>query len=192
MIPRNALLCAAMLATLAAPTALADEFQVSVGAERLFDSTDTQATFDGLTGRGSYFFNQNFGIEGEGTLGAHSSDTPDDPTSEYNLNSQFGGYFVARKQVGESGELFGRVGFRRGSMDVKRNLYNYFATNDYDTDTTPNYSGASIGVGYSHFFNEKLGLRGEVTTSEATFEGFAREDGNLTSASISLVAKFGK
>ncbi len=192
MIPRNALLCAALLATLAAPTALAQEFQISGGAEHLFDTEDNEFAFTGMTGKGSYFFNEHFGVEAEATLPMNGMDNYDGTPTNYALNSQFGAHFVGRKSVGASGEIFGRIGYRQGSLEATGTRSFTFNGTTFNLDGPINYEGASLGVGYSHFFNEKIGLRGEVTTSTSPLDDFLTPGGHLTGASISLVAKFGE
>ena len=174
----------AATATLA-PIASADEFQFSAGGEYLFDSNDTEFSFTGITARGTYYFNQNIGVEAEAMSGAGGADNYDNTGIDFELERQFGGYLVGRMPAGKSGELFGRVGFRAGTFAAKADTFYFVLDEEID------YNGFSIGAGYSHFFSNNVGIRGEVTTSGASLDNNFSPDGNLTSLSLSLVYKFG-
>gem|GEM_PF-2019199 len=179
-----------LLAALAAATAIsqiasADDFQFSVGGEYLFDSNDTEFAFTGITGRGTYYFNKNIGIEAEATFGTSGADNFEGSGIDFDLDRQFGGYLVGRMPAGKSGELFGRVGFRAGTISVTSDSF------WFPVDEEVDYNGFSIGAGYSHFFSKNVGIRGEVTTSGASLDNNFSPDGNLTSFAVSLVYKFG-
>ncbi len=196
MIPRNALLCAALLATLAAPTALAQEFQMSGGSEYLFDTSDPDFTFSGATARGTYFFNGMFGVEAEGFVGMKGSDREPFTYTEADINSQYGAYLVGRVPSGPSGEFFARAGLRAGSMDVSLPVIGangrFTDEENARTNMTTDYQGMSFGAGYSHFFTDKIGIRGEISTNGVSYDKDFNQERTLTSASISLVAKFGE
>lgn len=192
MIPRNALLCTAMLATLAAPTALADEFQVSVGSEHLFDSSDSNFAFTGATARGAYFFNETFGIEAEGLVGVKGVEREPFFDGDIDINSQYGAFLVGRLPAGKSGEFFARAGVRAGSMDAEYSVFDTQGNTIDRINGTTDYKGMSFGAGYSHFFTDKIGVRGEVSTNGVSYGNDLNPERTLTSASISLVAKFGK
>ncbi len=177
-------LLAVLAATAAlAPIASADDFQFSAGGEYLFDSNDTEFAFTGVTGRATYYFGQNFGIEGEAMIGMGGADNYDGSGIDFELERQFGGYLVGRLPAGKSGEIFGRAGFRAGTINT---TFDFFGIEE-EID----YNGFSFGAGYSHFFSDNVGLRGEVTTSGASLDNNFSPDGNLTSLSLSLVFKFG-
>ncbi|MBY9066679.1 porin family protein [Hyphomonas sp. WL0036] len=183
---KNIRLVAALAAAVAtAPIAAAEDFQFSAGGEYLFDSADSEFAFTGITGRGAYYFNKNVGIEGEATFGTSGADNYGGSGINFDLENQFGGYLVGRMPAGQSGELFGRVGFRAGTLSVTSDSGWFYIDEEID------YNGFSIGGGYTHFFNKSLGLRGEVTTSGASLDNNFSPDGNLTSFSLSLVYKFG-
>lgn len=179
------LLAVLAAAAFAAPIASADDFQLSVGGEYLFDSNDTEFAFTGITARGAYYFTSNIGVEAEGTLGTSGADNYDSTGIDFDLERQFSGYLVARMPAGKSGEFFGRLGFRAGTLSAKSDSYWFPIDRDID------YNGFSAGMGYSYFFSNNVGLRGEFTTSGASLDNNFSPDGNLTSLSVSLVYKFG-
>ncbi|MBA4228520.1 MAG: hypothetical protein C0456_18075 [Hyphomonas sp.] len=179
------LLAAAAAALILSPIACADDFQFSAGGEYLFDSNDTEFAFTGITGRGTYYFSKNIGLEAEATIGTSGADNYDGSGIDFDLDRQFGGYLVGRLPAGKSGELFGRVGFRAGTISVTSDAF------WFPIDQEVDYNGFSIGAGYSHFFSNNVGIRGEVTTSGASLDNNFSPDGNLTSLSLSLVYKFG-
>jgi len=179
---KNIKLLAAIVAVSAAsPVAFADDFQISAGGEYLFDSNDTEFAFTGITGRGTYFFNKNLGVEAEGTIGTGGVSNYDSTGLEFDLNNQYGAYVVGRLPAGKSGEMFARAGFRAGTIEA-----NYFGYSD-----KIDYNGFSIGAGYTHFLSDSMGLRAEVTTSGASLDNNFSPDGNLTSLALSIVYKFG-
>ena len=185
MFKHTKLLAAAAAALILSPIACAEDFQFSAGGEYLFDSNDTEFAFTGITGRGAYYFNKNIGVEAEATIGTSGADNYDSSGIDFSLDRQFGGYLVGRMPAGKSGELFGRVGFRAGTIAIEADSF-FFAI-----DEEVDYNGFSIGAGYSHFFTDNVGIRGEVTTSGASLDNNFSPDGNLTSLSLSLVFKFG-
>lgn len=170
------------VSALTAPLASAGEFQISGGGEYMFDSSDTELAFTMATGRAAYFFNETFGIEGEASFGLSDVNNFDNSGLDIELNNQFGIYGVARMPAGQNGELFGRFGFRAGTLDAS--LGNISEELDYN--------GVSFGAGYNYFFSETVGVRAEVTTSGASLDNNFDPDGNLTSFGLSLIVKFDK
>lgn len=179
---RTKLLTAAAIVAALTPAAFAGEFQVSGGGEYLFDSADSEFAFTGVTARGTYYINETIGFEAEATAGTSGADNYGGTGVDFSLESQFGGYVVARGKTGERGEFFGRIGFRAGSIEANDTFSNFNQSFDYN--------GFSLGGGYTHFLNDTMGLRGEITTSGASLDGNFDPDGNLTSFAVSLVAKF--
>lgn len=165
--------------------ACADDFQFSAGGEYLFDSNDTEFAFTGITGRGTYYFNRNIGIEGEAMIGTSGADNYEYTGIDFDLDRQLGAYIVGRVPVGKSGELFARAGFRAGTLSISADSYWFYIDEEVD------YNGFSIGAGYTHFLTKNFGIRGDVTTSGASLDNNFSPDGNLTSLSFSLVYKFG-
>lgn len=185
MLKSKKMLAAAALAVAIAPIAAAGEVQLSAGGEYLFDSADSEFAFTGVTARGAYYFTDNFGVELEGTTGTSGADNYANSGIDFELKSQYGGYVVGRMAAGTKGELFGRVGFRAGTFDATGNFFGPFSA-------SIDYNGFSIGGGYTYFFSDNIGLRGEVTTSGASLDNNFSPDGNLTSLALSLVVKLGK
>lgn len=175
------LLAAAAAVFAVSPIANADDFQISAGGEYIFDSNDTEFAFTGITGRGAYYFNSNIGIEAEGTVGTGGVGNYASTGVGFDLDGQYGAYVVGRIPTGKSGEMFARAGFRAGTIEAT-----YYGYSD-----KVDYNGFSIGAGYTYFFSDNLGLRGEVTTSGASLDNNFSPDGNLTSLALSLVFKFG-
>jgi hypothetical protein len=184
VIKSKKMLAAAALAAAIAPIAAAGEVQLSAGGEYLFDSADSEFAFTGVTARGAYYFNENVGVEVEGTTGTSGADNYANSGLNFDLKSQYGAYVVGRMAAGTNGELFGRVGFRAGTFDVTGNFFGPISD-------SIDYNGFSIGGGYTYFFNKSVGLRGEVTTSGASLDNNFSPDGNLTSLALSLVVKLG-
>jgi len=172
---------AAATLVLAAPAAVAGEYDVSGAGTYIFDSADSDLSFTAATVRGAYWFNETIGAELEYSTGLGGTDNYAGSGVNFDLSSQIGAYLVGRFTSGQSGEFFGRVGFRDGTLDVSGN-----------TTGEADYNGFSIGGGYTYFVNENLGLRGEVTTSGASLDSNLDPDGNLTSFSLGLLYRFGK
>lgn len=147
----------------------------------MFDSSDTELAFTMATVRGTYYFTETWGVEAEGSFGLGSVDNYSNTGIDIDLSQQFGGYAIGRFPTSTNGEFFGRIGFRAGNLD--------FSANGLNADTS--YQGVSLGAGYSHFFNEGLGIRAEMTTSGASLDGNLKPEGNFTSASLSMVYRFG-
>ena len=174
-------LTAAASALAFSSTAAAGEFQASAGGTYIFDSSDTEFSFTTATVRGAYYVKENWGFEAEGSFGISGVDNYANTGIDFKLNNQFGGYLIGKFPTGENGEFFGRIGWRAGS----------FGASGFGGAADIDYNGFSIGGGYSHFFTESVGLRGEITTSGANLGGGIKPEGNLTSASVSMVFKLG-
>ncbi len=159
----------------------AGEFEASAGGTYLFDSSDTAFSFSAVTVRGAYYLKDSWGFEGEGSFGLSGPNNYANSGIDFKLNNQFGGYLIGRFPAGNSGELFGRIGWRAGS----------FGASGFGGSANVDYNGFSIGGGYSYFFNKTAGIRAEITTSGANLGGSIKPEGNLTSASLSVVFKLG-
>ena len=180
---KKKLISVAVLATMfsIAHLANAGEFQASAGGTYLFDSSDTEFSYTAATVRGAYYVKENWGFEAEGSFGLSGPDNYANTGVDFKLNNQFGGYLIGKFPAGDKGELFGRIGWRAGS----------FGATAAGGAADINYNGFSIGGGYSYFFSDTVGLRGEITTSGANLGGSIKPEGNLTSASVSMVFKLG-
>jgi len=181
---KNVLVIAGLIVatSIAAPLANAGEFQASGGVEYLFDSADADFAFTMATARGAYYFNETWGVEGEASFGLDGADNFGGSGLDFELKNQFGLYGIGKFPVGAKGEFFGRIGFRAGTIDATFRS----ASEEFD------YNGVSLGGGYTYYFNENIGLRGEITTSGAALDSNFDPDGNLTSAGLSLAVKFGQ
>lgn len=166
---------------LAAPTAVAGDFDLSGGGTYLFDGADSGFSFTALTARGAYWFTDTIGFEGEFSTGLSGTDNFDSSGIDFELKNQYGGYLVGRFPAGQSGELFGRVGFNAGTIDG--------AISGISAEV--DYNGFSLGGGYTYFIQDNFGIRGEVTTSGASLDNNLDADGNLTSFSLSVLTRFG-
>lgn len=102
------------------------------------------AEVGGVTGRLGYRMNQNFAVEGEGTIG-----TRDDDNAE--LNGAYGVYGVGILPVSPSVDLFGRVGYQQVEVDGVGPVA------DIDED------GVGYGAGASFRVSDRFGIRGEYT-----------------------------
>lgn len=179
------LFAAISAALISAPAAAADDFRISAGGEYIVDSDDTDFALTGLTGRASYFFNNNVGFEAEGTVGVDDLNDYGPNSIDYELGHQYGAYVVGKVNVGNSGELFGRAGFRSGKIvgngTIQIGNSVGVLTQEFEQD------GIAFGAGYTHFFNENIGLRADVTTSYTSLDNSGLD---LTSAALSLIYRF--
>ena len=114
---------AALLALSASSTA--QEFNFSGGYERFdFDTAD----FDTVVLRGSYFFNENFGIESQLNFG-FDDDTVTVANTPVNVEFNYGvGAFAVARTGTDGFNVFGRVGYYHS--EVEANLAGYSASGD--------------------------------------------------------------
>ncbi len=151
---------AAILAgAFAAPLAANAEPYVGLGYTQF--STD-DVDVGGVTGRLGYKFNPNFGVEGEATFGV-DEDTADflGTPIDVELNHQYGIYGVGFLPVGESVELFGRVGYV--AIDAEGSVGPFTAGVDED--------GIGFGGGVQWNFTPNFGVRAEYTRLEGNDDG---------------------
>ena len=151
---------AAILAgAIAAPAAANAESYANLGYTQ-FSADDVDV--GGITGRLGYKFNPNFGIEGEATFGV-SNDTADflGTSVEIELNHQYGVYGIGFLPLGDSVELFGRVGY--STIDAEGRFGGFSAGVDDD--------GIAFGGGAQWNFTPKFGVRAEYTRLEGNDDG---------------------
>ena len=151
---------AAILAgAIAAPAAANAEAYANLGYTQ-FSADDVDV--GGITGRLGYKFNPNFGIEGEATFGV-SNDTADflGTPVEIELNHQYGVYGIGFLPLGDSVELFGRVGY--STIDAEGSFGGFSAGVDDD--------GIAFGGGAQWNFTPKFGVRAEYTRLEGNDDG---------------------
>jgi outer membrane immunogenic protein len=152
------------------------------GGYSLYNGGD-DLRFGGVVARGGVMFTPNFGAELEFTKGVGDTNLSSLGFSNFTLglDTQISGFAVGRLPMSEQSNLFGRLGYSSATLSVK--------------GTGPFVGGASDielkdviwGIGGEYYFNNNLGVRGEVT-------GFKAEGDNIDSGldifTISLVAKF--
>jgi outer membrane immunogenic protein len=140
------------------------------------------ARFGAATLRGGVMFTPNFGAEVEFSKGLGESDSFSTPfgNAKIGLDTQVSGFVIGRLPMSDQANLFGRLGYSTATVDV----------------TLANFNNSTVGVelkdviwgiGGEYYFNDRLGVRGEVTGFKA--EGDNVDDG-LDIFTISLVAKF--
>lgn len=146
-----------LAAILAAPIAVAQGNVELSGGYTQFDTDG--AKVGALTGRGTYFFNQYLGVEGEASIGVNDDDVG---PATVELDHSLGAFGVLRAPVAERLELFGRLGYQTSeiSADVPG-----FGGASADVD------GLAYGVGGKFFLTEKFGIRADV----GRFEGDGEE-----------------
>lgn len=125
----------------------------------------------GVTGRLGYRMENNFGIEGELTVGTNSEDVGG---VKIELDQGYGLYGVGFLPLGENTDLFGRVGYV--NYEVSGSIGFISASVDV--------SGIGFGGGIQHFFGGgNFGVRAEYTRAEGN-------DGGLDMFGVSGVVKF--
>lgn len=158
-----------LAAILAAPIAVAQGNLELSGGYSQFDSDGAEV--GALTGRGTYFFNQYLGVEGEASIGIDDAQVG---PANVELDHSLGAFGVLRAPVAEQFELFGRVGYHTTeiSADVPG-----FGGASADVD------GLAYGVGGKFFVTERFGIRADVGRLEG-------DDGEADVLSIGGVLRF--
>ena len=88
-----------------------------------------------LTGRGTYFFNNNFGVEGEASVGVKDDDFG---FGKVELDHSLGAYGVMQAPVSERVSLFGRLGYSSTELSANDPALNAAAAD---------IKGVAYGVG---------------------------------------------
>ena len=107
-----------------------------------------------LTGRGAYFFNKNFGVEGEAAVGVKDDDFG---IGTVELDHSLGAYGVMQAPVSERVSLFGRLGYSATELSANNTALSAAASD---------IKGVSYGVGAKFNATERFGIRGEFTKHE--------------------------
>ncbi|WP_412546701.1 porin family protein [Maricaulis sp. MIT060901] len=139
---------AALLALSASSSA--QEFNFSGGYERFdFETAD----FDTIVLRGGYFFNENFGVEGQLNFG-FDDDTVTIANTPVNVEFNYGvGAFAVARTGTDGFNVFGRVGYYHS--EVEANLAGFNASGD---------DGAlAAGVGAEFDFDDRNSIRLDYT-----------------------------
>jgi outer membrane immunogenic protein len=136
----------------AAPVAVAQgDFELS-GAYSNIDGDG--ADVGAITGRGTYFFNNYLGAEGEVSFGIDDADVGGGTVE---LENAFGAFGVLRAPVAEQVELFGRLGYATSEFEAS---VPGLGSGSADVD------GIAYGVGGKLFFTEQLGVRLDASRYE--------------------------
>ena len=144
------LLSAGLALAAISSVASAQEFNFSGGYERFdFDEAD----FDTVVLRGSYFFNENFGVEGQLNFG-FDDDTVTFANTPVNVDFNYGiGAFAVARTNTEGFNIFGRLGYYHS--EVEASLAGYSAQGD---------DGAlAAGVGAEFEFDDRNAVRFDYT-----------------------------
>lgn len=148
------------------------EFNLS-GGYTILDGDD--GSLGAITGRGTVFFNQNFGFEGEASFGVQDEDVG---VGTLELNNQLAAFGIAKLPVNEQFDVFGRVGY--GTSEFEASIPGV-GSDSADVD------GFMFGGGAQYFFTPTFGVRGDYTRFEADEDGF---DGGADQFAISAVFRF--
>lgn len=127
-----------------------------------------------VVGRLGYNFSENFGVEGEASIGVIGTDEEFfGETVDISTPFSFGGYLVARYPVSDQFDFFGRVGY--SSVKVKA---------EFDGESeSESADGLAFGGGIQYNFDDASGLRLGYTSAD--FDG-----GNADVVDLSYVRKF--
>ncbi|MFT3723276.1 MAG: porin family protein [Hyphomonadaceae bacterium] len=135
---------AAAAGLLTAPCLMAAQAQTTAyvnGGYTQFDTHNSDSPdLGGFTARIGADFGPNWGIEGEGSAGAHDD-------HGVKLKNELGIFGVAKLPVSESFDVFARVGMAR----IKT------------SPDSPDSNGAAYGIGAEYFLTPKDGIRGDFT-----------------------------
>lgn len=151
---------AAILAgAIAAPAAANAETYANLGYTQ-FSSDNVDV--GGATARLGYKFTPNFGVEGEASFGLDedSADVLGSPV-DIKLNQEYGVYGIGFLPLGETVELFGRVGYV--NVDAASSFGGFNVGIDED--------GVGFGGGVQWNFTPKFGVRAEYTRLEGNDDG---------------------
>lgn len=185
----------AILASLFASSAIAQSAPASDSAPKSVSKISTyvgggfslysggeDARFSAGTIRGGVMFTPNFGAEIEYSKGLGESDaiSTDFGNAKLGLDSQVSGFLVGRLPISDQSNLFGRLGYSTATVDVTLSSFN-------NTTVGVELKDVIWGVGGEYYFNDRIGVRGEVTGFKAEADNV---DGGLDIFTVSLVAKF--
>lgn len=101
-----------------------------------------------VVGRLGFNFNENFGVEGEGSIGVAGQD---ETVDEFGVDTQWslGGYLVGRVPVSEQFDLFARAGYTAVNIEIEG-----FGETASDT-----LDGFAIGGGIQYNLDVQNGIR---------------------------------
>lgn len=101
-----------------------------------------------VVGRLGYNFTENFGLEGEGSVGVIGQDETDD---EFGVDTRWslGGYLVGRVPVSEQIEFFARAGYTAVNVEVE----------GFGDTASETLDGFAVGGGLQFNFDAQNGVR---------------------------------
>ncbi|MBR9825972.1 MAG: porin family protein [Alphaproteobacteria bacterium] len=168
---RFVLAASAAVAVLATAGAQAQDFTFSGGYERAdFDGVE----LDTVVLRGSYFFNENFGVEGQLNFGVNDeSVTVGTVTADVDMDYGFGAFGVYRFPASDNFNFFARAGYLHAELEAS--VANFSVSDD---------DGAfAAGIGAEWMFDDRNGVRFDYT--------YADYDNEANFYGISYVRRFG-
>ncbi|WGM38551.1 porin family protein [Caulobacter sp. NIBR1757] len=132
------------------------------------------ADLGAVQGRVGARFGQYFGVEGE-LAGGVSDDSTNigGVRANVDLNYEVGAFAVGYLPVSPKVDLFARVGYAKSDFDIS--VPGASASGDVD--------GVAYGIGGQYFFNDKDGIRLDVTRHDT-------DNGDADSVGLSYVRKF--
>jgi outer membrane immunogenic protein len=144
---------------------------VSAGFSRFVDGSEE---FNGgaLSGRATVRFHRNFGIEADASLGLETSDIAG---LEFKMNHNIATYAVGYWPISDNADLIGRIGYGASEFEVS----------DGVVSASETFSGVTAGIGGQYFFDDKNGLRMDVTRHH-----YEDLDGGIDSVSLMYVRNF--
>ena len=139
----KAILAATAVTTFAA-SAQAQDTSVYINAGVQTFEFDTY----NIVGRLGYNFSENFGVEGEGSVGVSGQDETE---TRFGVDTEWslGGYLVGRYPVSDQFDLFARAGYVAVRLEVE-------GFGDTDNITA---DGFAVGGGIQYNFDEQNGVR---------------------------------
>lgn len=155
------------------PSAAADSQLYINGGTAIFDTGD--ASVNTFTARGGLAFHDLLGAELEASFGIGADDVDG---TDFELESQFGGYLVARYPILPRLDAHGRVGFVTGEFQS--------ATSGVSQDAEAD--GFAFGFGGELMITRSLGIRGDYTRINADDDQI---DGGVNVFALTGVYKFG-
>ena len=122
---------------------------VSAGLGRFADGSEE---FEGGSAivRTSLRLHRNFGVEADGSFGLETSDIAG---YDFKMKHTVAGYVVGYWPLADNVDLIGRVGYGESEFEISNGV----------ASVSDAYSGVTAGVGAQYFFDEKNGLRMDVT-----------------------------
>ncbi len=165
------LAASAAVAVLATTGAQAQDYTFSGGYERAdFDGIE----LDTIVLRGAYFFNENFGLEGQVNFGVNDETvTIGGVTADVDLDYGFGGFGVYRFQASDNFNILARAGYVHAEVEASASGI-----------TVSEDDGAfAAGLAAEWFLDGRNGVRFDYT--------YADYDNDTSFYGVSYVRRFG-